>query len=186
MDRYAGIWRTTVPLDYIGVATANAAGIAQDFVGPVSAGQFWLVERVSPTSNSTGSPSFSLFVQPTNLANPNYTAATSATGVPGRMDFTPTGTNDVLDEVNPVFVPQGWYVVGVWLGCTQGDLCAASLQYSIYETVEAAMVERDVRRAGLLPAVDAELAPISLDLSAPGFEPQPVLADPSTLKPPGL
>lgn len=108
--------------------TVTAAGAsAQVAYGPCPAGVEWYFERVSVFSNTAGTPTAELYV----LSAPALDPAGSRMS---RADYTPNGKNDVLDEVNPMYVPEGYFLVVVWpSGLSANDICSASAQVAVAE-----------------------------------------------------
>ena len=103
------------------VAVANASGVATTFYGPVPEGYAWYVERLS-----THAPT-------TNTACSIFVSAEASTSDPGfRADFTAVA-DDIADEVNPIYLPAGYYLVVRWTGATSGDTCTASAQIAVHQ-----------------------------------------------------
>lgn len=100
---------------------ASAAGVAVAQAGPVKTGFMLRLERIAchcPTAGAT----FSIYVGPQSLstsADPAY-----------RRDYTPTGADNVLDEVNPIHVLPGEYVTYRFTAATSGDVCSIGVQGS--------------------------------------------------------
>ena len=112
-------------------AVANSAGVAQDFIGPVSQGFVWYVERMTTWSNTAqAAPLLEIFVLTTDTLPSSYTATVGDRV--GRQDLTLTAKNDVADENSAIYVPEGYHLVGLWTGLTSGDAVQLSTQITVH------------------------------------------------------
>lgn len=103
-------------------ATANSSGVAVTSFGPCAEGFCWYVERISFHAPTAGTVAHVL-VQPTNTPTLDYS---------DRQDYTPTASDDIADELNPVYVPAGYFLNVYYTGCTSGDVVTTSIQYSVH------------------------------------------------------
>lgn len=105
------------------------AGIAYGFLLEVPTGFHEKVERISTWGNSAGTPEFEVFISTTGAANtPNFVVDRTR-----RVDFTSAGNNDIADEFNPVYIDNGFCVLGYWSSANNGDHFQASFQISLWE-----------------------------------------------------
>ena len=116
-----GFYQHTVPARPV-VGTANASGVAVATLGPVAQNFCWYLERIS-TNCPTAGTTLEVFVA----------AASGVTDEGFRQEFTPTANNDIIDEINPIYIPAGYLISLRWASATSGDLCSASLQYSVHQ-----------------------------------------------------
>jgi hypothetical protein len=146
-----------------GTPTAQSNGIAIGAYGPCPEGFCWYFERLSTYSNTSGTPILEVYV----VTAPNPAAST--TGLRSRrLDYTPQGKNDLMDEVNPIYVQPGYWLLAVWSTLTSGDLCTLSCQLRVhqltrfdaapiinFETFEKQVSDYDLQiHAGYLPPAD--------------------------------
>jgi hypothetical protein len=119
--------------DTIGPLTANASGIAQGFLGPVAEGYCWYVERMTIWSTNTATTGLKceIFVVRNQQLAPGFTA--TAGDRQGRQDLSLAAGNDVSDEVNPLFVGAGYYLVAFWSGFTVGDTVELTSQIAVHK-----------------------------------------------------
>lgn len=118
--------------DYVTAIAATVqgtSGIAVAPMIPVSVGYIWRLERYSVWSSSAGNPVFELFVgsngeQFTTSFNLDRTR---------RVDFTLLGKNNVSDNVSPPIFDEGEVPIFAWSGCTNGDVCQATIQIRWYQ-----------------------------------------------------
>ena len=124
----AGVYDHHVPMQSA-TATANAAGLAKAAWGYVPEGYCWYIERYSghcPTAATTVAVFVALGATgPSAAVDPGYQADYTKLG---------TGITDVVGDANqPIYVPAGYHFVFQWTGATSGDLCVASIQYSVHQ-----------------------------------------------------
>jgi hypothetical protein len=125
-----GIIDHTEPGMYMS-ATADSNGLAQDFLGPVSAGYVWYVERWTAFSATAATtPVVELFVQSAERMPTTFTAA--AGDRQGRQDLSITADNDAADLNSPIYIPEGYYLVAFWSGLTSGDVVQLSTQIAVH------------------------------------------------------
>lgn len=127
---YEGYYDSTRSDLYI-TATANASGIAQGFIGPVSPGYAWYVERMTTYSTSAQSSVIcEVFVQPQATLDTAYSATAGSRQY--RQDLSLAGKNDVADERSPIFVNENQYLVVGWTGLANGDVVQFSTQVRVH------------------------------------------------------
>lgn len=98
-------------------APPAADGIAQVALEPVPAGERWYVQRMSVQADQAGVT----FIAYYNAINPANVA-----------DSTQAGDGDVADEHQPILLNETDTLLLVWSGCTDGTLCYANVQRTVY------------------------------------------------------
>lgn len=113
------------------VATANASGVAQGFLGPVPQGYCWYVERMTSWSNTAATSGLLLevFVQTVDDAAPTSATVGNRTG---RQDVSYVVVNDISDNNSPIHVPEGYFLVAFWTGLTSGDKVELTTQIAVH------------------------------------------------------
>lgn len=97
--------------------TADAAGVAEAVFAPADMGTYWLIDRITVSSNSAAATEARVYVGP--VIDENLT------------DYTANGNLAIADESSPILVPGGDEVRVVWSSATVGAICVAVLQYRV-------------------------------------------------------
>lgn len=121
MSHRLGVLDHTVPMEGK-VTTADASGDGTLYYGQVPLGYCWYIERIS-THGPTSGTTLDVHVSPAPDIADDRT----------RTDYTANGNDAILDEIQPSFVPGGYYLVFKWANATSGDLLVASVQYAVHE-----------------------------------------------------
>lgn len=102
--------------------TANETGgtgvVTLEF-GPVDQDHYWLVERLSVHTGSSGSPTVAAYVGPVGA---------STTDEEDRVDFSSTAKDDIADEGSPIYVGPGRTLQIRFASLAAGAKCSARMQ----------------------------------------------------------
>jgi hypothetical protein len=113
-------------------ATANASGLAQGFLGPVPPGYCWYVERMTTWSNSTATNcELEIFAQADSQAPAGFSATVGDRT--NRQDLSVVAGDDVSDNIAPIYIGEGYYLVAIWTGLNSGDLATLSTQIAVHQ-----------------------------------------------------
>jgi len=95
-------------------------------LGPVPTGYCWYVERVTSRGSSSGTPSCEIAVAVADRLPAAWDRV-------GRQDWTGAANNDVGDQVQPIYVGPGFFLIAYWSAANQGDQFTLSTQISVHE-----------------------------------------------------
>jgi hypothetical protein len=96
---------------------ADGAGVAEAVFAPADMGTYWLIDRITVSSDSVAASEARVYVGP--VLDENLT------------DFTSNGNLAIADESSPILVPGGDEVRVVWSSATAAAVCVAVLQYRV-------------------------------------------------------
>ncbi len=128
-----GVVESTRPDMYIAASVASD-GTAAGHIGPCPEGFVWYVERLTCFQSGAGVSSNALlevYVLPVD------SSGTLDASKQGRQDIA-VGTdvrNDVSDQLSPVTVPPGYFLVAKWSGLTSADRVTLSSQIQVRRLV---------------------------------------------------
>lgn len=100
--------------------TADGSGNATVSLGPPVQGRCWYVERITKHA-SAGTPTLAVLVGPQGVTDASY-----------RRDFSAASADDVADEVKPIYVGPGEYLVLQWAGASASAVLSAGLQIRVH------------------------------------------------------
>lgn len=111
---------------YITAQAASNGTTAQGYLGQVPMGYCWYIERLSAfslTSSTTAKLEVAVQSAPT-------------IGLPwdrgSREDYTNTPANDIADENNSIYVPEGYFFVAYWTGLNNSDVVLLGTQIAVH------------------------------------------------------
>lgn len=111
---------------YISAVVASGQTTAQGFLGPVPAGYVWYIERMSAYSTTAQTAAkLEISVQTTNIIQNNWDRAS-------REDYTNTPANDIADENNAIWIPEGNFLVAYWTGLVATDFVCLGTQIAVH------------------------------------------------------
>lgn len=133
MSNRRGVLESTRPDQYIG-ATVASDGTATGYIGPCPEGFEWYVERMTCAQSGAGVSATTALLEIYVQQSQNAPGDASKQG---RQDIA-VGTavaNDVSDNLSPIVVPPGMFLVAYWTGLTSGDLVKLSTQIQVRRLV---------------------------------------------------